>query len=113
MTSVAPYLFFCESYNCNARSRLLRNSIEFLVGLADFEQMLVHGAGVAVGKNETCTFVLLGEIAPKIQYERYLRREEVNKAITAMKDEGLSLKRIGGAPAMSRCLINGRKVACR
>src|SRR5712692_4735257 len=29
-------------------------------GLADFEQMLVHGAGVAVGKNKARTLALLG-----------------------------------------------------
>lgn len=44
-----------------------------------------------------------------MQYEGYLRREEVNKAITAMKDEGLSLKEIVRRTGISRGTV--RKIA--
>nr|WP_318036675.1 hypothetical protein [Rhizobium ruizarguesonis] len=47
--------------------------------------------------------------AERIQYEGYLRREEVNKAITAMKDEGLSLKEIVRRTGISRGTV--RKIA--
>lgn len=47
--------------------------------------------------------------AERIQYEGYLRREEVNNAITTMKDEGVSLKEIVRRTGISRGTV--RKIA--
>jgi chromosome condensin MukBEF MukE localization factor len=47
--------------------------------------------------------------AERLQYEGYLRREEVNRSIKAMKDEGLSLKGIVRRSGISRG--TARKIA--
>ncbi|MBP2449086.1 transposase [Rhizobium leguminosarum] len=86
------------------RWHLMENaSGAFLDAISKSMRDIRHSMGASTVKPDLLTR------AERIQYEGYLRREEVNKAITAMKAEGHSLKEIVRRSGISRGTV--RKIA--